>query len=366
VFAVEGPGYVSAAAGAERRTYPRSAKDASLTRLRKSLEMSHGAGTKRTRTEQPDNAQNRPQTTGHDEFLIACPELQTRLGQKYCDEAGLLALFLAHGIVRRVRIIEVTVQPLGGDNFKIKLNAAAPSVGEAKAEIARTQGTLEARQELYKVAVRADGSAVREDDAEPEPLDDDFAELENGEMVAMAVKEPPLVWRTCDEEKVTLSEGGAVATKMAQEENEDTLNEDTLVTSGTALTAGKHYWEVVILNDPHNCVLVGVTRPNLNPTGNYAVRASTDGWFMLPSDGSLWGNGKEDEDAAGSIDGGDRVGVLLDLDEGSLRFFLNGVQHGAGYPAGSVTGPVVCAVQIYVPYTGVRLLPQDMGHALLQ
>jgi hypothetical protein len=40
------------------------------------------------------------------------------------------------------------------------------------------------------------------------------------------------------------------------------------------------------------------------------------------------------------------VGVLLDLDNGSLRFFKNGVQHGAGYPAGSVTGPVVHSVRL--------------------
>jgi hypothetical protein len=324
--------------------------------------MSQSTGTKRTRTEQPDNAQVPPQTKGHDDFLIACPELQARLGQKYCDEAGLLPLLLVHGIVRRVRTIEVTVQPLGGDNFTIKLNAAAPSVGEAKAEIARTQGTSEARQELYKVAVREDGSAVREDDAEPEQLDDDAAELENGEIVAMAIKEVPLVWRTCDEERVTLSEGGAVATKR----DSDSYDADSLVTSGTELTAGMHYWEVVILKDDKGNSVVGVTRPNLDPTGDYAKEESTDGWFMLIADGSLWGNGKENDDAAGTVDEGERVGVLLDLDEGSLRFFKNGVRHGPGYPAGSVTGPVVCAVQCYSSDTSVRLLPQDMGHALLQ
>jgi hypothetical protein len=167
---------------------PLSKKAKTHLSLASQILMSQRTGTKRTRTEQPDNNQVPPQTAGRDELLITSPELQTRLGQKYCDEAGLLPLLLAHGIVRRVRTIEVTVQPLGGDNFTIKLNAAAPSVGEAKSEIARTQGTLEARQELYKVAVRADGSAVREDDAEPEPLDDDAAELENGDMVAMAVK----------------------------------------------------------------------------------------------------------------------------------------------------------------------------------
>jgi hypothetical protein len=48
------------------------------------------------------------------------------------------------------------------------LEGAAKMVGEAKAEIARVQGTEESRQELYKVAVRADGGAVREGDAEAE------------------------------------------------------------------------------------------------------------------------------------------------------------------------------------------------------
>jgi hypothetical protein len=106
-----------------------------------------------------------------------------------------------------------------------------------------------------------------------------------------------------------------------------------------------------ILSDQSSSVEVGVTRPNLDPDIDYAHRHSTDGWFISTNRGGLWGNGKENDDAAGNIDEGDRVGVLLDLDEGSLRFFVNGVQHGPGYPAGSVTGPVVCAVQ----------LPEDAG-----
>jgi hypothetical protein len=38
------------------------------------------------------------------------------------------------------------------------------------------------------VAERADGLAVREDDAEPEPLEDESMVLEEGDVVAMAVK----------------------------------------------------------------------------------------------------------------------------------------------------------------------------------
>jgi hypothetical protein len=63
------------------------------------------------------------------------------------------------------------------------------------------------------------------------------------------------------------------------------------------------------------------------------------------------------DDEAGKYKQGDRVGVLLDLGNGSLRFFKNGVQHGPGYAAGSVTGPVVAAVQMYSKDESVRLLP---------
>jgi hypothetical protein len=85
--------------------------------------------------------------------------------------------------------------------------------------------------------------------------------------------------------------------------------------------------------------------------------ASTDGWFIHGDDGALNGNGKFGDNQAGSYKQGDRVGVLLDLDNGSLRFFKNGVQHGPGYPAGSVIGPVVAAVQMFRIGQSVRLLP---------
>jgi hypothetical protein len=79
-----------------------------------------------------------------------------------------------HGLVCRVqRTVEVDVHPLGGESFKVSLAADHPSVAEAKIKIALVQGTPFERQELYKVQVSADGSAVREDDAEPELLEDE-------------------------------------------------------------------------------------------------------------------------------------------------------------------------------------------------
>ena len=105
-------------------------------------------------------------------------------------------------------------------------------------------------------------------------------------------------------------------------------------------------------------ILIGISRPsrpNLDPTGEYG-QDYTDGWFMDAVDGTLWGNSKRYDDMAGGYKQGDRMGVLLDLGDGSLRFFKNGVQHGPGYAAGSVTGPVVAAVQMHY-HASVRLLP---------
>jgi hypothetical protein len=145
-------------------------------------------GTKRTRTEHQDGAGGADNLPGREQLLLTSPELQTRVGLRFVGETELVPLLLAHGLIRRVRTIQIEVRPLGGDSFKITLDASKSTVEEAKAAIARSQGTAESRQELYKIAERADGLAVREDDAEPEPLEDESMELEEGDVVAMAVK----------------------------------------------------------------------------------------------------------------------------------------------------------------------------------
>ena len=53
---------------------------------------------------------------------------------------------------------------------------------------------------------------------------------------------------------------------------------------------------------------------------------------------------------------GDRVGVLLDLDAGWLRFYRNGERCGPGYTEG-VTGPLVCAAQMFGKNGCLTVLP---------
>jgi hypothetical protein len=351
---------ISAAAGSEGpQLQEENQKDASSLSLPAFCEMSgENTGSKRARTQQQDDTGDLDTQPGRDQLLLTAPELQTRFGRKFVDESELLPLLLSHGLVRRVRTIEVHVRPLGGDSFAITLDASAPTVGEAKAEITRSQGTAADRQELYKVVERADGLAVREDDAEPEPLNDERMLLKDGEIVAMAVKEAPLLWRTFSADHVTLSEGGAVATQTGGYEH-------SLATTGIEFAEGKHYWEVELLSKLVAGIYIGISRPNLDPTGCYYDSDCTDAWLILVFSGSLYSNGKTNDDKAGGYKQGDRVGMLLDLDNGSLRFFKNGVEHGSGYPAGSVTGPVVAAVQMHYKDSSVRLLPDAEAPACI-
>jgi hypothetical protein len=46
---------------------------------------------------------------GRPQLLLVKTELQSWLGKKYCDEADLIPLLLAHSIIRHVRTIEVEV-----------------------------------------------------------------------------------------------------------------------------------------------------------------------------------------------------------------------------------------------------------------
>jgi hypothetical protein len=62
--------------------------------------------------------------------------------------------------------------------------------------------------------------------------------------------------------------------------------------------------------------------------------------------GALYGNAKQGGDYSGGYEQVDRVGVLLGLGGGSVRFFKNGAQHGPGHATGSVSSvkPGSCSI----------------------
>jgi hypothetical protein len=74
------------------------------------------------------------------------------------------------------------------------------------------------------------------------------------------------------------------------------------------------------------------------------------------SGGSLWGNGKQFDDRAGKINEGQIVSMEADLDKGTIRFWVDGKQHGPGHSSG-VTGRLRWAVSLAFKGAAVEIVP---------
>ena len=83
---------------------------------------------------------------------------------------------------------------------------------------------------------------------------------------------------------------------------------------------------------------------------------SHGGAFISGGNGGLYGNGKNHADYQCEFAEGDRIGVLLDLDAGWMRFYRNGKRCGPGFTEG-VTGPLVRAAQLYGTADKLTVLP---------
>jgi hypothetical protein len=153
-------------------------------------------------------------------------------------------------------------------------------------------------------------------------------------------------WEECGS-KVTLSGEGLVAT------NDE--NGYQLVTGGSPMTEGRHYWEVELTwTNAHCDIFIGAVRPGLDH-GKYHCDTN-DAYYIDVSSGGLWGNGKGNADPQGKFATGDRIGVLLDLDAGWMRLYRNGKRCGPGFAEG-VTGPLVRAAEFYCKGNKVTALP---------
>jgi hypothetical protein len=163
--------------------------------------------------------------------------------------------------------------------------------------------------------------------------------------VLFALQRQGWFWEDCGSEMV-LGDGGLVATVQRG------VSDWQLVSGGAPMFAGRHYWE---LSFTSSFLLVGAVRPGLDH--NHSHQRSNDAYFIFGCTGSLYGDGK---DTAGEPQGkfttGDRVGVLLDLDEGWIRFYRNGKRIGPGFTEG-VTGPLVRAAHLHGMGTLVRVVP---------
>jgi hypothetical protein len=154
------------------------------------------------------------------------------------------------------------------------------------------------------------------------------------------------LWETCGR-NMALSEEGLVATVTA-------FKSFQLVTGGEPMTEGRHYWEVEMTKGEGSNCMIGAVRPGLDH--DKAHYNTNDAYFIDAYNGGLWGNGKHRADKQGDFAEGDRVGVLLDLDAGWLRFYRNGKRCGPGFTEG-VTGPLLRAAQVTAAGQQLTVLP---------
>ena len=102
---------------------------------------------------------------------------------------------------------------------------------------------------------------------------------------------------------------------------------------------------------------IGAVRQGIDHNGNHAK--SNGAWYMHMYGGNLYGNGKEQSDSQGkgSIEVGDRVGVLIDTEgDGRVVFFKNGKKFGPGF-RGGVKGKLLLGVQTRWEGQQCTLLP---------
>lgn len=237
----------------------------------------------------------------------------------------------------------ITVLNLGGDTI---FQSHVPLTLAALRRLIETHaGISQYRQLLCRRAPLKNGRPPREDDDKPGELIDDAEALSYGDTIVMMVM--PTSWQKYPADLVTVSEGNQLVTQKVD-------GQWSLVTLGERHINSKHYWEFALVG---GCLHVGVYGANTDLRGFSAYAPTT--WCIFTSDGSLLGGGifrgasraftPDECNSKGFRTGyksGDRIGVLLNLDDGSLLFFKNGVKHGPGFPAGSVKGPVTVGAQM--------------------
>ena len=145
--------------------------------------------------------------------------------------------------------------------------------------------------------------------------------------------------------------GNSIATKIGME----TCIDNTLVTS-TVMEKGVHRISFKMGKGrvENLGVLCGVVRDGAAWDEFHAAREG-GGWF-INSAGGLDGNGKRGDDKAGPINEGQILSLELDLDLGTLMFFVDGKRHGPGYTSG-VTGKLRFATSVFYIGITVQIVP---------
>ena len=149
----------------------------------------------------------------------------------------------------------------------------------------------------------------------------------------------------------TLSEGGAVATK-------DLTGPDgyswRAATSAAVMWSGRHFVQFTVAVVPVGSMLFGVIRPDHDVEGG-ADAFSVDGHCFYDTNTGSRFPGENDWEGMQTADNqGDCIGMLLDLDQGSMTVWKNGERLGVMVAEG-LSGPFCWAVTLVYSGTSARI-----------
>ena len=288
---------------------------------------------------------------------------------------------------------KVNITYHNGNSFTIKLKKHATGL-ELKNEIQKIIGTHYLSHFIYKKQNKNDGSNENdEDDINPIQIKNNYIIKEGDEFCLYKINSD-IFWIALHEDILNLQLNGLQLTQIKTEENRIALS-----ASNKILRNGVHYLEVEIINfglvkyhldeikyekdglsvEVCNSDLpndkkfeeiiyekedlsLGVCKLNLYENHiKYDYRADlssdTDIWFMRALEARLYGNGYSNASnkTVKSFKEGDKVGILLNLDNGSL-IFIKDRKHGFGFPNGSITGPVKFGVELYGSNASIKII----------
>ena len=144
---------------------------------------------------------------------------------------------------------------------------------------------------------------------------------------------------------VTLSENGAVATKSG--------GGFRTAASKVVMRSGRHFVQFTVAEGSD--LLFGVVRPGWDVEGGAEAEDVDGHCFYETLDGSCWPGGNHDwEGKQHASEQGDRVGMLLDLDQGSMTVWKNDEKMGIMQAEG-LSGPLCWAVSLYHQNTSARI-----------
>ena len=133
------------------------------------------------------------------------------------------------------------------------------------------------------------------------------------------------------------------------------------VSTGKPFKYGKHYFEVKIVRCVGNCCMVGV-QSSLPPLTPYpGANPFATGKAIYGNNGHCYRDNTNADYDIGVFGPGDYVGLLLDMNEKKVTFFING-RNGAPMDLQDPTGTYYFVIGVYSVGDAVKLLPKYCRH----